>query len=96
MPILVFLDERQTCVAGLTDAGDDSDRCRLFRIQCYPALDSDNRIKHGTLAVRQRRDITHRLRIDERISAANETHPVRFIRYVAQNRLIGDKQVKHP
>ncbi len=78
-PILVFLDQRQACGASLSDPGDETDTGGLFLIQNYPALDSDNRIKHGTLAARQRCEIPQRQRIDEGISATNETHPVCFI-----------------
>ena len=78
-PILIFLDQRQTNVACLSDAGNNIDCCRFIRIECYLTADCSNRIKHGSLAARESPDAGQRPRIGDSISPAYELHPIGFI-----------------
>ena len=95
-PILVFLDKAQGSVASLPDAGDNVDRCRFLRIERDSMTDRDNRIEHGALAARERCGASHRLRIGDRVSAADEPHAVGLIGDFSDVCPMHGHQVKHP
>ena len=67
-----------------------------FRIERDPIPDRDNRIEHRALAARERRGIAHRLRIGDRVSAADEPHAVGLIGNFSDVRPVHGHQVKHP
>ena len=95
-PILVFLDQVQSGIAGFADAGNHIDRCRLFRIECYPVADGDNRIQHRTLTPRECGAIAHGFRRSDGSPPANELHAVGLIRNLDNFRVVHGHQMKHP
>ena len=50
-PILVFIDQVNSCVTSFTDTGDNINCGHFFRIQRYSRTDRADRIQHGTFTV---------------------------------------------
>ena len=94
--VLVFFDQADGHLAGIADAQNEIDRCRLLGIQNDTPADGNDRIQYRSFAVRERHGVAHRQGSAAVASAPDEAQAIGFIGRLPGFRAVHRHQMQHP